>query len=111
MHSRLKCNTGVSISEGLIGSQEVEALARGIVVALNASLELIGAQGGEIGFAREVAAHAADGVFDAAFLPRFVGIAEESGKAKALLKKVMLGELGAVVEGDGLAQGGRQRFE
>jgi hypothetical protein len=107
----LKCNTWVSISEGLVGGQEVEAFAWGVVVALDRSLEVLGGQGGEVGFAREVATHAADGVFDAAFLPRFVGVAEESGEAETLSEQVMLGELGPVIESDGLAQGRRQRFK
>ena len=58
-----------------------------------------------------MAAHAADSVFDAAFLPRFVGVAEEGGEAEASGELVMLSELGAVIEGDGLAPGGRERFE
>jgi hypothetical protein len=63
----LKCNTGGSISEGRVGGQEAEAFAWGVVVALDAGPALFGGQGGEIGFAGEVSAHAADGVFDAAF--------------------------------------------
>jgi len=111
VNSRLKCNTGRRISESLVGSQEEEALAWGVVVAEEASLELMGGQGGEIGFAGEVPAHAANGVFDTAFLPRFVGVAEESGKAETLGELVMLGELGPVIESDGLAQGGRKGFK
>ena len=107
----MKCNSRGRISESLVGGQEVKALAWGIVVTKDASKELIRGQGSEIGFAREVMAHAADGVFDAAFLPRFVGVAEESGNAQALGELVMLGELCPVVESDGLAQGGRQRFK
>jgi hypothetical protein len=107
----LKCNTTGSISEGLIGGQEVEALAWGGVVAKDASVDLIGRQVGQVGFTGEVAAHAADGVFDAAFLPRFVSVAEERGEAEALGEQVMFGELGAVVEGEGLAQGRRKRLE
>ena len=42
MDSRLKCNTGASISEGLIGGQEAEALARSVVVALDAGVEFLG---------------------------------------------------------------------
>jgi len=58
-----------------------------------------------------MAAHAADGVFDAAFLPRLVGIAEKGGQAEALSEQVMSSELGAVIESEGPAQGGGQRFE
>jgi len=109
--SRLKCNRGASISESLVRGQEAEAFARGIVVALDAGLELGRGEGGEISFAREVAAHAADGVFDAAFLPRFVGIAEEGGEAEVLGELVVGGELGAVIEGEGLAQGRGEGLE
>jgi hypothetical protein len=56
----------------------------------------------EIGPAGDEAAHAADGVLDAAFLPGSMGVAEERLHQKALQGKVRC-ELGAVVEGDGLA--------
>ena len=38
----MKCNTGGSISESLVGSQEAEALAWGVVVALDAGVEEFG---------------------------------------------------------------------
>ena len=107
----MKCNSMGSISEGLVGGQEGEAFARGVVVALDGGLEEIGGQGSKVGLAWELVAHAPDGVFDAALLPRFVGVAEESGQAQMLGELVVLGELGAIVESDGLAQGGRQRFK
>ncbi len=88
-----------------MGGQEVEAFAWSVVVAVDAGLEVVGGQSGEVSFAGQVAAHASDGVFDAPLLPRFVGVAEEGGEAEALGELVMLGELGAVIEGDGLAQG------
>lgn len=56
----------------------MKALARGVVVAPDASFEILGRESGEIGFTGKVTAQAADGVFDAAFLPGFVGVAEES---------------------------------
>ena len=59
--------------------------------------------GGEVGFARDEASHSADGVFDAAFLPRGVGIAEEGLQIEAVQAGVAC-ELGAVVEGDCSAQ-------
>jgi hypothetical protein len=67
MNSRLKCNTSTSISEGLVGGQEAEAFSGGVVIALDAGLEFLWGQGGEVGFTGQVAAHAADGVFNAAF--------------------------------------------
>src|SRR4051812_2747139 len=53
---------------------------------------------------------AADGVLDAALLPRGVRVAEEGLHQEALQGKVG-GELGAVVEGDGTAQCLRYGFE
>jgi hypothetical protein len=60
--------------------------------------------------ARDEAAHATDGIFDAALLPGRIGIAEERLNIDAMERAVAC-ELGAVVEGDGLAQVRRQRFE
>ena len=65
----------------------------------------------EIGFARQGPSHASDGVLDAALLPGAVGIAEEGLDAEVGFEAVVLGELGAVVEGDGLAQLGWQGLE
>ena len=53
----------------------------------------------------------ADGILDAAFLPGFVGVAEESGQAELLVEEVVGSELGAVVESEGEAQGRGQRGE
>ena len=57
----------------------------------------------EIGFAREIAAQATVGVFDAAFLPWGVRIAEVGLQTEPVQTQVS-GELGAVIEGDCLAQ-------
>lgn len=107
----MKCNTGRSISEGFEGSQESEAFARGVVVAKDASLKIVRRQSRQVGFAREMTTQAADGILDTAFLPGFVRIAEEGRQAQLLSELVMSSELGAVVEGEGEAQGGRQRGE
>jgi hypothetical protein len=56
------------------------------------------------------AGHAADSVFDTAFLPRRVWVAEEGLHQEALQGQVR-GELGAIVEGDGVAQRLWQGFE
>ena len=89
----------------------MKTLARGVVIAQDASFEVLGRESGEIGFAREVAAQAADRIFDAAFLPGLVGVAEESEQAEASGEVMMQGELGAVVESAGLAQGGGKGLE
>ena len=65
----------------------------------------------EIGFAGQGPSHAADGVFDAALLPRAMGIAEEGLHAELGVELMVEGELGAVIEGDGLAQPIGQRLE
>ena len=71
-------------------------------------------QGSQIGLAGQGAAQAADGMFDAALLPGGVRVTEE-GLNAAGMEMVMAGELGAIVEGDGLAavrgQGGEEASE
>ena len=67
--------------------------------------------GVEIGLSRQGPSHAADGVFDAAFLPGAMGVAEEGLDAKTGVEAMMFGELGSVVEGDGAAKFRRQGLE
>jgi len=67
-------------------------------------------EGSQIGLARQEAAHAADGILDAALLPGCVGIAKE-GLHCEIMQRQMAGELGTIVEGDGLAQCIRQGSE
>jgi hypothetical protein len=98
------------LGEGLGRGSPVKALSRGVVVGGHERTEAGVRQVGEIGFARDKAAHAADGVLDAAFLPRRVRVAEEGLNAEPV-KLVMSGELGAVIEGNGSAQVKRQRGE
>ena len=88
----------------------VKAFSWGVIVSLDTLLEPLRGEESEIGLARNRPAHAADGIFNAAFLPRSVGVAEE-GIDIERVKFVVPGELGAVVEGDGLAQGLRQGCE
>src|SRR5271168_3536886 len=57
---------------------------------------------------REEATEATIGVFDAAFLPRAMGIAEIGLDTDRIAQFVMVGELGAVVLGEAAAQLGRQ---
>src|SRR6266478_7594727 len=63
--------------EHLRGGGEVKALSRGVVVGAEEGMEARLAQGREVGLTRNEAAHAANGIFDAALLPRRIGIAEE----------------------------------
>ena len=90
---------------------EVQAFSWGIVVGGDDGIEDFGTDGGEIGFAWQGPAHASDCVLDPALLPGAVGIAEEGLDTEVGFEAVVLGELGAVVESDGLAQLGWQRFE
>jgi hypothetical protein len=92
---------------------EVQAFSRGVIVETSEVSDLGWSQSGEIGFSGQDASEPSDGVFDSAFLPRRVRVTEESLEAEALSQSVMEGELGSVIEGDGLAQlggqGGEQR--
>jgi hypothetical protein len=98
------------LGEGLCRSSEVKAFARGVVVGGDGLTEASGWELGQVGFAGDEAAQTADGVLDAAFLPRCMGVAEERLHQEALQGK-MSGELGAVVEGDGTTQRLRYDFE
>jgi hypothetical protein len=96
--------------EGLSRGPEVKTLSRRVVVGAEERGEAFGLQGGEIGLSRNEAAHSADGVLDATFLPGRVGIAEE-GLDGEPVECAMTSELGAIVKGDGLAQLWRQAGE
>src|SRR5213079_1914883 len=96
--------------EGFSRGPEVKTLSRRIVVGPDQGIESFGRQLGEVDLARQEAAHAPDGILDAAFLPRGIGIAEECLDRQAM-QLVMMSELGSVVEGDGLPQPSRQTCE
>jgi hypothetical protein len=100
------------LSEECLGwGLEVQAFSWGIVVGGDEGIEDFGADGEEIGFTRQGPAHASDCVLDTALLPGAVGIAEEGLDTEVGFEAVVLGELGAVVESDGLAQLGWQGLE
>jgi hypothetical protein len=58
--------------------------------------DVVGLEGVEVGGSGEVSSEASDGVFDAAFLPGAVRVAEEGVEADL----VVFGELGSVIEGN-----------
>ena len=89
--------------EGLGRGSEVKTFTGSVVVGGDHPAESSGWEGGEIGLAGDEAAHPADGVFNAALLPGRVRIAEE-GLDRQAAQSMMTGELGTVVEGDGLTK-------
>ncbi len=91
------------LSKGLGGGPEVKALSRGVVIGSDGVAESTRWESSKIGFAWHEAAHPADRILDAALLPWGVRIAEE-GLDREAVERQVTGELGAVVEGDGLAQ-------
>ncbi len=96
------------LAEGLGWGFPVKAFSGRVVVGGDEGLEVGGVELVEIGLARQETAHAADGVLDAAFLPGRVGITK-IGSNPQRRQFVVPGELGAVIEGHGLAQLRRQR--
>ena len=77
-----------------------------MVEAADVSGDAEWAEGIEVGFAWQWAPQSADGVFDAALLPWAMGVAEEGLHAETVVKAVMLGELGSIIEADGFTQSG-----
>ena len=63
--SHSKCNTWEKASAGVLKSRHL----RGIVVGGDEATEPTAGKRGEIGYARNEATHAAEGIFDAALLP------------------------------------------
>ena len=90
---------------------ELEALSRGVVVCRDASLEAIVVDGVEVCLSGQEPAQSADGVLHGALLPRTVRVAKEGPDAELIGKGKVLGELGAVVEGNGPPQTPIERLE
>src|SRR6266700_2207407 len=117
MSSRRKPGDGFTFEvqqlreESLGGGLEAEALSGCVVVGSGAGIKGIGVEGREVGFAGQGTSQATDGVLDAALLPGAMGIAEEGLEAELGFELMVEGELGAIVEGDGLAQRVGQGFE
>jgi len=96
--------------EGFSRGPEVKALSRGVVVDRDEGVETPRGEFAEVGLSRDQTAHPADRVLDAALLPGCVRIAEV-GLDGEPMQSAVAGKLGAIVEGDGPAQRGRQRCE
>src|SRR4030081_1050621 len=90
---------------------ELEALSRGVVVCREASLEDNVVDGVEVCLSGQEPAQSADGVLHGALLPRTVRVAKEGPDAELIGKGKVLGELGAVVEGNGPPQTPIERLE
>ena len=87
-----------------------EAFSRSIIICLHQSRKVLLREGRQVGLARQGPAQAADGVLDAALLPGRVGLTEEGLEAEGM-EGVVARKLRPVIEGNGLAPGGRQGRE
>src|ERR1051325_8705826 len=96
--------------EDLGRGPEGKTFSRRVVVGGDQGLEAPLWQNGEIGLAWKEAAHAANGVLDAALLPGRVRIAEVGSDPEAM-QILMTRELGPVIERHGLAERWRQARE
>jgi hypothetical protein len=70
-----------------------------VIVGQDEANEVFGFDGLKVGGSWQEASHAADGILDAALLPRRMRIAEEGFQVGALVQAMMLSKLSAVVEG------------
>ena len=90
------------LQENLRRSFKVQALSRSVIIGSNQGQQALFGQCSQVGFSRKPSAHSSDGVFNAAFLPRRMGIAKESAHRESM-ESVVVSELGAIIEGDGSA--------
>ena len=103
MDSRLKRNSE-EVFEYLSGCPVAKDLSRAVVVLSHDDLDSVCWNGLEICGAGQVAAHASDGIFDAALLPGPMWITEVGRQGELLCEAVMAGKFAAIVEGNGGAQ-------
>ena len=97
--------------EDLSWCTEVQTLSWGVIVGVDDAVEIFRAECCDVGFAREEAAESSDSVFDAAFLPGRVRIAEEGEQSGLFVQAMMLGKLGSIVDGERSAQSLGQGLE
>ena len=98
------------VSKNLGGRLIAETFPGGIIVRLDQACKVLLREGGQIGLAGQGPAQAPDGIFDPALLPGRMRITEKRLEAEGM-EVVMPGELGAVIEGDGLPPCGGQRSQ
>ena len=99
------------LDKGFRWSLEAETFSWGIIIVCDDGVEACFWQVCDVGFSGECASETSYGVFDASFLPRRVWIAEEGLDVEQSGDLLVSVELGAVVEGDGLAQVWREGFK
>src|SRR5690242_17586876 len=95
----------------LCGGLEAKAFSRRVVVCRDASVERFAVDVLEVGFAWKEAAKPTNRVLDRALLPRAMCVAEEGFDAELVDQQLVASELGAVVEGDGVAHSRVEGFE
>ena len=95
------------LGEDLGGCLEVQTSSWGVIVGHRGVEDVVGIEVLQVGLSWQPASDATDSVFDAAFLPRGMGVAEEGLDSEAM----MLGELGAVVECQGAPEAFGQRLD
>lgn len=96
------------IGEDLGWGFEAEALSRGIIEALSDGDDELRRIVKQVCLTRKQAADASVGIFDAAFFPGAVRIAEECFDTKGVAQFVVQGELGSIVVGEGASERRRQ---
>ena len=87
---------------------EAQAFSWRVVLGASDGIDLTWRAYAQVCFTGKEATEAAIGIFDAAFLPRAMGIAEIGADGQRIAQFVVVGELGAVVLGEGSAHLGRQ---
>ncbi len=99
------------LDKGFCWSLEAETFSWSIIVVSDYRVEAGFWQVYDVGFSGECASEASNGVFDAPFLPRRAWVAEVGLDVEQSIELLVSVELGAVVEGDGLAEVWREGFE
>ena len=77
---------------------EVQAFSRRVIVGVDEASDVFGFERLKISGSGQEASESADGILDAALLPRRMGIAEEGLQVGAFVQTMMLSKLGSVVE-------------
>ena len=98
---------GEDFSRGL----EVKAFTRSVIIDGCVEVEILVGELADSDFGWQSVAQSTDGIFDPAFLPRRMGVTEVGCDATLFGEFVVQGELGSIIEGDGLSQSARKAGE